>query len=117
MLKDKIQEGEVLVVTGDRGVDDRDSVKVPFLGEAAPFPQGPFIIASLLDCPVYFLFCSKNKNTYEVYLEKISETLSFDRKQRAVQLKNIVSLFAAALEKLCVKYPYQWFNFYDFWQE
>ena len=31
-------------------------------------------------------------------------------------IRNAIGNYAAVLERHCQKYPYNWFNFYDFWK-
>lgn len=118
-LKEKVDAGEVLVIVGDR-TSTTSSGRVsyaPFLGQPAPFAQGPFILASLLDCPVYWLFCLKGRNGYDVAFEKVTSQLVLPRRNRQKELQKIIEQFAQRLEHYAIKYPYQWFNFYDFWQK
>ena len=37
-----------------------------------------------------------------------------EQKQKTAELANE---FVSYLEKFCLKHPYQWYNFYDFWQK
>ena len=117
-LKNLIDNGNALGLLADRipeGSRDRVS-EVPFLGETAPFPQGPWILASLLKCPVYTIFCvHTGRHNYEVFIEPFAEIISLPRKQRNEYLQHWISLYALRLEKLCCRFPHHWFNFYDFW--
>ncbi len=58
LLQDKIDQGEFVAIAGDRiPVAPQPRVAlVPFLGAMAPFPVGPYVMASLFRCPVYLLF-------------------------------------------------------------
>ena len=57
-LQEKIEHGEFLVLVGDRiPVKGSRTVRASFLGKDAEFPQGPYLLASLMRCPVYTLFC------------------------------------------------------------
>jgi len=38
------------------------------------------------------------------------------RKQRQQQLKKLVDDYCKQLEVHCLEKPFQWFNFYPFWQ-
>lgn len=119
LLKEKIDAGESLVIVGDRtstSVAGRVSY-APFLGQDAPFSQGPFILAALLECPVYLLFCFKQHARYHVIFERFSDQLSLPRKTRKQTLANVINTYAARLEHHALAYPLQWFNFYDFWQQ
>jgi predicted LPLAT superfamily acyltransferase len=118
LLHDKIEAGEIVVIAADRiPVTGLNRVEwVDFLGRSAPFPQGPFILASLLKCPVYTLFCLKRLDKYAIIFEYFSDSLTFPRKQREAMISRCAQRFAQRLEAHCLKAPLQWFNFYDFWQ-
>ncbi len=122
MLKGKIDRGELLVIVGDRtppaegGSSSRISL-VEFLGAPAPFAQGPFILASLLDCPVYLFFCLREGDRYRIYLEPFAERIVLPRRERQERLQDYLQQYAKRLEAHCLKAPFQWFNFYDFWQQ
>jgi len=117
-LKAKVDNGEIVVIVGDRtsaSVTGRVT-KTDFLGKPAPFSQGPFILASVLECPLYFLFCLKEPKGFLVHFEHISDQIKLPRKQRAEILDNLITRYAKLLESFAKASPYQWFNFYDFWQ-
>lgn len=118
MLQDRIDAGELVVIAADRTpVTAHNRVaKADFLGKTAWFPQGPFILASLLKCPVYTLFCLKQRGKQVIYFEHFSDGLSFPRKQRDAMIQDCVQNFANRLQRYCLQAPLQWFNFYDFWQ-
>lgn len=118
MLKQRIDDGEIIVIAGDRtsaSSEGRTTV-VNFLGEPAPFSQGPFILSSVMDCPIYLLFCLKEGNKYRVIFEHFADSLKFARKTRQQELETVINNYAKRLEFYCLQYPYQWFNFFDFWQ-
>ncbi|RRJ82778.1 glycosyltransferase family 2 protein [Aestuariirhabdus litorea] len=118
-LKQKIDQGELVVIVGDRtSATARERVvRVPFLGEAAPFPQGPFILAALMRCPVMLLFCLRNPVGFDIIFEPFRERLELPRRQRDAALAEAVGDYAARLEHHCLQRPLQWFNFFDFWAD
>lgn len=122
MLRERIDRGELLVIVGDRtspmGHEARlsRSVLASFLGDPAPFPQGPFVLASVLDCPVYLFFCLPHGDGYRLYFEPFAEHITLPRAQRTQQLQAFAQRYAQRLEQLCLQAPLQWFNFFDFWQ-
>jgi predicted LPLAT superfamily acyltransferase len=120
LLKDKIDRGELVVIVGDRtpgGETGSERVSwVDFIGQPAPFAQGPFILASLLDCPVYLFFCLREHGrSYRIHLELFAERIDLPRGERMARLRDHVQRYAARLEHYCLQAPEQWFNFYDFW--
>lgn len=117
ILSERVAAGEYVVIAGDRtpvGGAGRVSV-VDFLGRPAPLPQGAFILASLLKCPVYLMFCIKQQRQYHIYLEVFAQQLNISRKHREAQLQDAVQKYANRLGYYCLKGPLQWFNFYPFW--
>jgi predicted LPLAT superfamily acyltransferase len=88
-----------------------------FLGHPAPFPQGPFVLAHLLECPVYLFFCLKEGERYRVHLEHFAERVILPRRERQSALAGYAQRYARRLEAYCQRAPLQWFNFFDFWQE
>ncbi|HUQ53140.1 MAG TPA: glycosyltransferase [Gammaproteobacteria bacterium] len=117
MLRDKLASGEHVAIVGDRvSVRHKErSVRAPFMGRPAPFPEGPFILASLLECPVYLLFCLKIEGRYRVFMEPFADPLVLPRGGRQQALERAVERYAARLEAHCLLAPTQWFNFFDFW--
>ena len=120
LLKEKVDRGELVVIVGDRTPPAESGSgrvgRVEFLGEPAPFAQGPFILASLLDCPVYLLFCLREGAGYRIHLEPFAERIDLPRRERLERLQGYMQNYARRLEHYCLQAPEQWFNFYDFWQ-
>ncbi|WP_065204613.1 glycosyltransferase family 2 protein [Shewanella woodyi] len=119
LLQQKVEQGELVVIAGDRTSTNTQGrvVYSPFLGKEAPFPQGPFILAGLLDCPVYLMFCLREQGVYHVHLEAFSNTLKGPRKGRMQRLEEAVHHYSARLEYYARREPLQWFNFFDFWHK
>jgi predicted LPLAT superfamily acyltransferase len=117
MLRDKLAAGEHIAIAADR-VSVRHterSLQAPFLGRPAPFPQGAFVLASLLECPVYLLFFLKIDGRYRVFLEPFADPLVLPRFERREALERVIEHYATRLEEHCLMAPTQWFNFFDFW--
>ncbi|WNO59536.1 acetyltransferase [Rheinheimera sp. MMS21-TC3] len=118
MLSDCIERGELVVIVGDRisAKAPERTVWADFLGKPAPFAVGPWVLASVLQCPVYLMFCMKQQQGYNLIFEPFSEAINIPRKQRQQVLTDLAQDYAKVLETLACRYPLQWFNFYDFWQ-
>lgn len=116
-LSEKISNGEFVVIAGDRIPVSPDPrvVMADFLGEPAAFPIGPYVLASILQCPAYLLFSTQRGNHPEVHFELLRESIHLPRKGRDEALKPLAADYAARLEHYCLRAPLQWFNFYDFW--
>lgn len=117
-LQERIARGECVALMADRpsaGAGER-SVSVPFLGSEAAFPEGPFLLASLLECPVYTVWCVRLPNgRYQATVSLFEESFRVPRKDRQAALTTWISKFAAELEAQCLRAPFQWFNFFRFW--
>ena len=118
LLSEKIARGEFVAIAGDRiPVAPRPRVAwASFLGERAPFPVGPYILAGLLQCPVYLLFSMRAGRASEIRFELFRESIRLPRKGRDAALAGLAAEYAARLEHFCLRAPFQWFNFYDFWR-
>ncbi|WP_318447589.1 glycosyltransferase family 2 protein [Photobacterium leiognathi] len=122
MLQQKVEQGEWVVIVGDRTSVTKEQrvVWADFLGKPAPFPQGPFILASVLKVPVYTLFGLRDDSQatphFDVYFEPFSEQLTLPRKTRETALQETVQQYASRLESYTIKAPLQWYNFFNFWQ-
>jgi predicted LPLAT superfamily acyltransferase len=117
-LKEKVERGELLVIVGDRTppAENGRVCRVDFLGAPADFAQGPFMLGALLECPVYLFFCLREGDGYRMYLEPFAERVRLPRKDRDAALLEYVRRYARRLEEHCLRCPYQWFNFYDYWR-
>jgi len=122
-LQDKLNAGEWVAIVGDRtsaGKHQRGEqprvVWSHFLGKPAPFPQGPFVLAAALRCPVFLMFGLKQQGRLNVYFEPFADPLLLPRAQRRQALQQAVDNYAARLEHYCLLAPLDWFNFFDFWQ-
>ena len=119
LLQQKIDMSQILVIADDHTSSNSQGrvVYLPSLGHEAPFPQGPFILASLLNCPVYTMFCIRQQGRYKVHVEHLSDSLKGPRAGRIARLTDAMKLYSQRLEYFAKQAPLQWFNFYDFWHK
>ena len=118
MLAERVADGQFVVIAGDRiPVSPQPRVAhAQFLGSTAAFPVGPYVMASLLQCPVYALFSQRAADGVpEVHFELLRESVRLPRKGRDAALDELAGAYAARLQYHCVRAPLQWFNFYEFW--
>lgn len=119
LLAEKVDAGEFVVITADR-VPLSDStgrtVPVPFLGSTAYFPIGPWVLASALKCPVILFSVNREDDTYRARFEKLAERVELPRGKREEAATGYVAQYAQKLEQLCRESPYDWFNFFPFWE-
>ena len=117
LLAEKVTRGEFIAIAGDRiPVSHNPRIAFArFLGARAPFPVGPYILASLLQCPTFLMFSMQIGHAQEIHLELFPESIHLPRKGRDAALAELVRAYASRLEQFCLRAPLQWLNFYDFW--
>jgi predicted LPLAT superfamily acyltransferase len=117
LLNDKISKGEHIVIAGDRTpINGQNTCQVNFFNTTTHFPKGPFILASILKCPVFTLFCIKENSKYGLHMEILFSQVKAHRSQRDEILKDHIQQYANRLQEYCAKSPLQWYNFYPFWK-
>lgn len=116
-LKEKIDAGEWVVIAGDR-IPVREGANVApamFFGDPADFPIGPYVLARLLQCPVYLMHCFRNGRDYRLGFELFADDIRPERTPKGRTYGQVAQKYATALEAQVRRAPLQWFNFYDFW--
>jgi predicted LPLAT superfamily acyltransferase len=117
MLADKVRAGEFVAIAGDRvPLSGERTVTVPFLGAPASFPIGAYVLASLLDCPLFAIGCVRQGEGHLLRFAQLAQTVDLPRATRDDALTQHASRYVEWLTALLVQSPYDWFNFYDFWQ-
>lgn len=111
-IKDKLSRGEIVIMAGDRTSKNSTNSEVELFGRKVLFPLGTFKFAQIMDSPVYFACALREGENYRVYLEKFSAEVS--RTGRAAKMQKD---FAAFIEKLTPKAPFQFFHFYDLFEQ
>ncbi len=114
--KEAVDAGAMVAMLGDRTGLNSKSTLVTFMGQAAPLPTGPFLLAAALRCPVLLVFgIYRGGNWYEMHCEPFADKIELPRKTRDESLQAYCQAYAARLEHFAQKHPYNWFNLYDFW--
>jgi predicted LPLAT superfamily acyltransferase len=107
-MNEALGKNEFVCLTGDRFTDGSKYFEAKFLGKKAKFPAGPFIIASKLKVPVIFVYVMKDSAFhYHLY----GFLADVDSRKPRVLFDNYIE----NLSSIVKKYPYQWFNYYQFW--
>ncbi|WP_314407875.1 glycosyl transferase [Pseudomonas kuykendallii] len=116
-LSERLDNGEWLAIAGDRvPLHGGRRSRVDFLGKPADFPQGPWLLAGLLQCPASLLFCIKQRGRYRIHLEPFAERIHWRRNDRQQVIREWTQRYALRLGEHCAQAPLQWFNFYPFWK-
>ncbi|MDQ3271675.1 MAG: acyl-CoA synthetase, partial [Pseudomonadota bacterium] len=118
MLKvhELIEGGSVVGMLADRCLNHDSTRSVPFLGESAEFPVGPFRMAAILRRPVLFMVgLYGGGNRYDIHFETLADFSTIPTGEREVALQAAMVRYAQLLESHCRVTPYNWFNFFNFW--
>lgn len=107
----------VIGMMGDRALGAEATRAISFLGEAAHFPLGPFRMAAILRRPVVFMVgLYGGGRRYDIHFEKLADFSSVPHGSRQAHMEEAMDRYVVLLEKYGRLAPYNWFNFYDFWQ-
>ena len=118
-LQERVARGEWIAMAADRTpvLSQARTAHVPFLGADAPFSLGPYILAALMGCPVYVMFCLREGDHHRVYFEQLADRIQLPRRNKEATLAEWAARYARRLEHYALRAPLQWYNFYDFWGE
>jgi predicted LPLAT superfamily acyltransferase len=116
-LKEAVESGRMLGIMADRALATDRTVTVDFLGGGARFPVGPWQMAHALGVPVILGFgIYHGGNRYTAHFELFAEHLRLPRERRDAAIADFAQQYARRLEHHVRRAPYNWFNFYDYWQ-
>lgn len=116
-IRDRLQAGVLVGMLGDRSSGDEPGQQLMFLDAPAVFPVGPFRVAAMLRCPVYFMAgLYLGGNRYRIVLERLADFSQVPTGAGTAPVDAAVLAYAAAVQRHCLAHPYNWFNFFDFWQ-
>jgi predicted LPLAT superfamily acyltransferase len=91
--------------------------RMAFLGEPAAFPLGPLYMAAMLKRPVLFMTgLYRGGNRYDVHFETVADFTDVPRESRQRAIDAALVRYVSLLDRYCRAAPYNWFNYFDFWQ-
>ncbi len=120
MLKvsEALARGEIVGLLADRVVAGDKLLLCEFLGDAAPFPGGPYQMAALLKAPVLlFSAVACGDYHYRICFEPLAKRIALRTRNDVTSLTAYAQHYAQWLERQCRDAPYNWFNFFDFWRD
>ena len=115
-VKENLDAGCFIGMLGDRVSGGDKTTQCEFLSAHATFPAGPVLVAATMRCPVILFFgLYRGGNSYEIHLEHFADEIILDRNHRARDIQLWMQRYAQRLEHYARLAPYNWFNFYPFW--
>jgi len=109
-FNEALSKNEFICLTGDRYMPGSKYLESEFLGEKAHFPAGPFLIGSRLKVPVLFVYVMKDSSTHYHLYARVEEV---EHRNEKALLESYISSISSIVDK----YPYQWFNYFNFWNK
>ena len=120
-IQDAILAGKIVAIMADRIPPQTESprvIEIPFLGDVAPFNLNPWILSTSLKCPVLFAAGIRTGyRQYQVFAEWLANPIESNRRLPHHGLEPVAKKYVHIMESLCHTYPFQWFNFFDFWSK
>jgi predicted LPLAT superfamily acyltransferase len=115
-VKESLDAGFFIGILGDRASSDGKTTRFQFLGAPATFPAGPILLAANMHCSVILFFgLYRGGNHYEIHFEHFAEQIILKRDQRSEDIAHWMQHYVERLERYARLAPYNWFNFYPFW--
>ena len=112
-----LARGTVVGMLGDRSLGNDDTRDVDFLGDPAELPLGPFRMAAIMKRPVLFMTgLYRGGNRYDIHFEMLADFSAPAPRGRTLAVAAAMARYAQLLEQFCYSAPYNWFNFFNFWQ-
>jgi len=109
-IKNALSRNEIVVMHGDRTMGKGEMHF--FLGKKAKFPILPYAIAAKTGAPIVIAFSVRLKNM-------VYRAVTYPHFVLESTIKESVSLglntYISILESILKQYPFQWYNFYRFW--
>ena len=117
-VKEVIDEGHMVAILAERVFNDKKMTRRRFFGSSANFPTGPIIMAGALKIPVALFFgIYRGGNRYDIYFEKLTDRVDLSQSDRDEHIHAWVQKYVDRLEHHARSAPFNWFNFYDFWDD
>ncbi len=117
LLNECLGKGEMIGIMADRGGEAEAVQPLIFFDRPAPFPTGCWQLGAILQVPVIACFgIFLGGNRYALHFEVIAERLGNSRRERAPAIAAAMGIYSQRLQHHAGRHPYNWFNFYDFWQ-
>ena len=117
-VRESIDAGCFVGILGDRVFGADKTTRCQFFDAPGIFPVGPIVLAAMMHCPVVLFFgLYRGRNRYEIYFERFADEIRLDRERRAEEVQSWMQRYVTRLEHYSALVPYNWFNFYPFWDQ
>jgi|SRR5579871_1387427 len=114
-INDALKNNELVCMHADRFLEGNKTLQQYFLGTAANFPMGPFVLAAKFKVPVSYVFALKETKWHYHFFASVPK--EYENPGKTETMQQILCDFAGEMEKKVKQYPEQWYNYYDFWKK
>jgi predicted LPLAT superfamily acyltransferase len=116
-VSERLAKGSIVGVLADRALGEDILHPASLLGKTVYFPTGSFRMAALMRQRVIFMVgLYLGGNRYQINFEPLADFSQLASGHRTAAVAEAVTRYAELLEKYGRLAPYNWFNFFDFWQ-
>ena len=111
-----LQHGETVSIMGDRAWGAR-TMEYEFLGEKALFPITPYHLVAANGSDLIILLTARTgKLEFRIdYIHFPYEDMDLKDKSKQEKISYLLGKYVTILESYVKKYPFMWFNFFNFW--
>src|SRR2546423_700490 len=115
-VRESLDASYFIGMLGDRVFGADKTTRCHFLGAPTTLPSGPMLLAAMMHCPVILFFgLYRGRNRYDIYFEHFAGEIVLNREHRAEDIQSWMQRYVERLEHYARLAPYNWFNFYSFW--
>jgi predicted LPLAT superfamily acyltransferase len=116
-VRDRLTAGGLIGILADRALESSGNTRLNLLGDPASFPEGPFRLAAMLKHPVFFMVgIFEGGNRYTIHLEPVMDFSTVQAQDRTLAAQQAMTKYVQLIQKYLELAPFNWFNFFDFWQ-
>lgn len=111
-----LDRGELVLIMGDRAHGGQTTA-TRFLGSNINLPVAAYNLAAVTNTPIAIAFSAKTGTTSHVL--KVWDVFypRFTNTDKKTELQRCATRFSQSLERYVARYPHQWYNFFDIWQQ
>ena len=113
-IQEALNNNGFVCMHADRFLEGNKTLSGFLMGGHARFPAGPFLLARTFRVPVSFVFAMKDHSLDYHFYASPAKTYPASEE---TSIEEMLRDYCGAMEKMIRKYPLQWYNYYDFWDE
>ncbi len=107
-INSALANGDMLAILADRVFGSKRTLTTEILGAPAHLPLGPFRTALLRPANICAVFAIKqDTGNYTIHITPLD----------AATPQQLADSYSQTIDTIMHRYPYQWFNYYNFWND